>query len=89
MNPKYKLKKRNYKNSGVVILLDLKVSCAVGEMYTGWDSFPLREEAAQCLGEGEIYMSRDKRNLLWKNVYVWQNCIQGCIYWMKLTLKCW
>uniref|UniRef100_A0A8D2J049 C2 domain-containing protein n=1 Tax=Varanus komodoensis TaxID=61221 RepID=A0A8D2J049_VARKO len=25
MNPKYKLKKRNYKNSGVVILLDLKV----------------------------------------------------------------
>lgn len=26
MNPKYKLKKRNYRNSGVVILLDLKVS---------------------------------------------------------------
>ncbi|CAI5782385.1 copinecopine-7 [Podarcis lilfordi] len=25
MNPKYKLKKRNYKNSGVVILLDLKI----------------------------------------------------------------
>lgn len=34
MNPKYKIKKRNYKNSGVVVLLDLKVSagcagCAV------------------------------------------------------------
>ncbi|XP_068882625.1 copine-7 isoform X1 [Aphelocoma coerulescens] len=26
MNPKYKIKKRNYKNSGVVVLLDLKVS---------------------------------------------------------------
>ncbi|ETE69166.1 Copine-7, partial [Ophiophagus hannah] len=26
MNPKYKLKKRNYRNSGVVILLDLKVA---------------------------------------------------------------
>uniref|UniRef100_A0A8B9MPE0 Copine 7 n=1 Tax=Accipiter nisus TaxID=211598 RepID=A0A8B9MPE0_9AVES len=25
MNPKYKLKKRNYKNSGVVVLLDLKI----------------------------------------------------------------
>ncbi|NXV80486.1 CPNE7 protein, partial [Atlantisia rogersi] len=25
MNPKYKIKKRNYKNSGVVVLLDLKV----------------------------------------------------------------
>ncbi|KYO32549.1 copine-7 [Alligator mississippiensis] len=25
MNPKYKIKKRNYKNSGVVILLDLKI----------------------------------------------------------------
>lgn len=25
MNPKYKQKKRNYKNSGVVILTDLKV----------------------------------------------------------------
>lgn len=29
MNPKYKLKKRNYKNSGVVVLLDLKVSAAM------------------------------------------------------------
>lgn len=29
MNPKYKLKKRNYKNSGVVVLLDLKVSTAM------------------------------------------------------------
>ncbi|KAF4789219.1 Copine-7 [Turdus rufiventris] len=26
MNPKYKIKKRNYKNSGVVVLLDLKVA---------------------------------------------------------------
>lgn len=29
MNPKYKIKKRNYKNSGVVVLLDLKVSAHV------------------------------------------------------------
>lgn len=29
MNPKYKIKKRNYKNSGVVVLLDLKVSVCV------------------------------------------------------------
>ena len=29
MNPKYKIKKRNYKNSGVVVLLDLKVSTPV------------------------------------------------------------
>ncbi|XP_058702255.1 copine-7 isoform X4 [Poecile atricapillus] len=30
MNPKYKIKKRNYKNSGVVVLLDLKVSACAG-----------------------------------------------------------
>uniref|UniRef100_A0A8C5S2U2 Copine 7 n=1 Tax=Laticauda laticaudata TaxID=8630 RepID=A0A8C5S2U2_LATLA len=34
MNPKYKLKKRNYRNSGVVILLDLKVR---GQVYSFLD----------------------------------------------------
>lgn len=36
VNAKYKQKKRNYKNSGVVILADLKVSLTPAPREMGW-----------------------------------------------------
>uniref|UniRef100_A0A8C8BQ91 Copine 7 n=1 Tax=Otus sunia TaxID=257818 RepID=A0A8C8BQ91_9STRI len=61
MNPKYKIKKRNYKNSGVVVLLDLKVSTCVPSCAESCRAEPCRpnEYLKALVAVGEICQDYD------------------------------